>query len=51
MIAPDIEVGFAVLKWTYGVVPMVDIVEALTMAHATAWETDELGLQVGDDLS
>ena len=50
MIAPDVKVGLTVLQWSDGMVPVVDIVQTLSMAHATTRESYEFGFKVGDDL-
>ena len=51
VVVPDVFVGFALPERTDGLVPAVDIVESLAVAHATAGETHELGMQGGDGLS
>ena len=50
VVVPDVEVGLAVLQRSHGVVPVVDVVDAVAVAHAAARETDEFRLQVGDGL-
>ena len=43
-------VGDAVVEFAHGVVPVVNIVEPLAVAHASSWKTDKLRLQVGNGL-
>ena len=31
-------------------VPVIDILQSLTVTHATAWEAHELRMQIGNDL-
>ena len=51
VVVPDVHVGLAVLPGAYGVLPVVDVVESLSVAHAAAGESHELRLQRGDGLS
>ena len=50
VVMPDIEVGLTCLQGSYGMVPVVDILKTLSVAHASARETHELRLQSGDGL-
>ena len=50
MIAPDVSVGNTVVERTHGMVPVVDIVKSVAVAHAASWETHKLRVQVGNRL-
>ena len=50
MVIPDVEVGLALLQQTHGVLPMIDIVETLSVRHASAREAHELRMQGGNGL-
>ena len=50
MVVPDVEVAFALFQRTNGVLPLVDVVDAIAVGEATTWETHELGFEVGDGL-
>ena len=45
VVAPDVEVGLAILQRTYGVIPMIDIIHTLSMTHTATRETHKLGFQ------
>ena len=51
MVIPNVEIGFAVLQRTHGVRPMIDIIDAIAMAHASTREAHELRMQTGNCLS
>ena len=48
---PDIEIGLTVLQRPDGVLPVIDIVESLSVTHATTREAHEFRLQGRDGLS
>ena len=50
VVAPDVEVGLAVLQRADGLVPVVYVLQSLTVGHATAGESHELRFQVGNHL-
>ena len=50
MIAPDVSVGNTVVERPHGVVPVVDIVKSVAVAHAASWETHKFRVQVGNRL-
>ena len=50
MIIPNISGRFAILQWTYRFLPMIDIVQTLSMQHTTARETNKLRFEFCDFL-
>ena len=50
MVVPDVEIGLTILPRADGLVPMIDVVESLTMSHATTGEANELRFQCSDGL-
>ena len=50
VIVPDVEVRLALFQRPYGVVPVVDVRQPLSVTHAAPWEPHELRLQRRDGL-
>ena len=50
VVVPDVEVGLACLQRAHRLVPVIDVLETLSVAHAAAREAHELGMERGDGL-